>query len=120
MCVDLRIRPSGSALGCMYCASLGLVTSTTGHCSNFRSAKLNRSWSTARTLYLQTERFDRTICVCRSREEQQQRRRRRCVSLQPDLRLSIQSPSSSSRVPRGCRLCRTGIRPPSVCKWPQR
>lgn len=39
---------------------------------------------------------------------------------QPDLRLSIQSPSSSSRVPCGCRLCRTGIRPPSVCKWPQR
>lgn len=38
----------------------------------------------------------------------------------PDLRLSIQSPSSSSRVPQGCRLCRTGIRPPSVCKWPHR
>lgn len=57
MCVDLRIRPSGSAPGCMYCASLGLVTSTTGHCSNLRSAKLNRSWSTARSLYLQTDRF---------------------------------------------------------------
>lgn len=36
------------------------------------------------------------------------------------LRLSIQSPSSSSRVPCGCRLWRTGIRPPSVCRWPQR
>lgn len=53
-CVDLRTRPSGSAPGCMYCASLGLVTSTAGHCSNLRSAKLSRSWSTARTLYLQT------------------------------------------------------------------
>lgn len=40
--------------------------------------------------------------------------------LRPYLRLSIQSPSSSSSVPCGCRLCRTGIRPPSVCKWPQR
>lgn len=38
----------------------------------------------------------------------------------PHLRLSIQSPSSSSRVPRGCRLCSTGISPPSVCKCPHR
>lgn len=116
MCVDLRMRPSGSAPGCMYCASLGLVTSTTGHCSNFRSAKLNRSWSSARTLYLHAHMFNLRqpmACVCKARDQQQQQQ-------QPDLRLSIQSPSSSSRVPCGWRLCRTGIRPPSVCKWPQR
>lgn len=42
------------------------------------------------------------------------------VMLSSYLRLSIQSPSSSSRVPWGCRLWRTGIRPPSVCRWPHR
>lgn len=36
------------------------------------------------------------------------------------LRLSIQSPSSSSRVPVECLLCSTGISPPSVCRCPQR
>lgn len=55
MCVDLRIRPNGSTPGCWYCASLGLVMSTAGHCWNLRSEKLSRSWSKARTLYLQKD-----------------------------------------------------------------
>lgn len=55
MCVDLPIRPSGSTPGCRYCASFGLVMSTAGHCSNLRSEKLSRSWSKARTLYLETD-----------------------------------------------------------------
>lgn len=63
MCVDLRIRPSGSTPGCRYWAFLGLVMSTAGHCSNLRSEKLSRSWSKARTLYLET---GVRRCFCRS------------------------------------------------------
>lgn len=62
MCVDFCIRPSGSTPGWRYWASLGLVMSTAGHCSNFRSEKLSISWSMARTRYLQ-ERWEQCLVL---------------------------------------------------------
>lgn len=112
MWVDFRICPSGSTPGWMYCASFGFVMSTAGHCSNCRSEKLSRSWSKARTLNLPED-------IRRIHSAQAKGWKIPLADL-THLRLSIQSPSSSSRVPRGCRLWRTGIRPPRVCRWPHR
>lgn len=142
MCVELRIRPRGSTPGCRYWASLGLVISTAGQSSNVTSVKLSRSWSKANILYLNQ---GRTLCHCifiRARAQRyvfliyqllflylltvsyiyimQHSLERGPRSLWTYLRLAIQSPSSNSSVPPWCRLCSTGMKPPSVCRCPHK
>lgn len=93
--------------------------STAGHRSNWRSEKLSRSWSKARTLYLQGHVGGRRKTI-KTAEGLKRTTCRNIPVMSHNLRLSIQSPSSSSRVPEGWRLWRTGIRPPRVCRWPHR